>query len=94
MSLVKFKRNQFPWNKLRSLDTDGFFFDDFFAKDNFPAMNVKEDKSDYEIELAIPGFTKKDIEVTISDDVVHIHAEKKTEEKEEKKAQSTSPLSL
>jgi len=65
------------------LDTDGFFFDDFFTKENLPAMNVKDNKSNYEIELAIPGFSKKDIEVTISDDLVHVHAEKESEEKEE-----------
>jgi len=85
MSLIKLNRNRFPWNKLDVLDTDGFFFDDFFIKENLPAMNVKDNKSNYEIELALPGFTKKDIDVTIDDALVHIHAEKESEEKEEKK---------
>lgn len=84
MSLIKFNKNRFPWfNDQVSnwLDTDNFFADDFFVRDKkLPAMNVKENKEDFEIELAIPGFSKKDIEVTMEDDVLHICAKKSKED--------------
>ena len=87
MSLIKFNKNRFPWISDRMatwLDTDDFFADDFFVRDrNLPAMNVKEHKDDFEIELAVPGFSKKDIEVTMEDDVLHICAKKSEEVKEE-----------
>ncbi len=87
MSLIKFNKNRFPWLHDKTptwLDTDDFFADDFFIRErNLPAMNVKENKNDFEIELAVPGFSKKDIEVTIENDVLHICAKQEKEEVEE-----------
>lgn len=89
MSLIKFNKNRSPWINDRVstwLDTDDFFADDFFVKGrNLPAMNVKENMDNFEIELAVPGFSKKDIEVTMEDDVLHICAQKSKEEIEEDK---------
>jgi len=88
MSLIKFN-DRFPWNNsvfTNFLNADDFFNDDFFAKDSLmPAMNVKENDNDFEIELAAPGFSKNDFDVTIDDTGLHISAEKKLkkEEKEE-----------
>lgn len=80
MSLIKFNKNRFPWINDRVsnwLDTDDFFADDFFVRNKkIPAMNVKENKEDFEIELAVPGFSKNDIEITMEDDVLHICAKK------------------
>lgn len=87
MSLIKFNKSRFPWINDRVstwLDTDDFFSDDFFVKDRkLPAMNIKENKDDFEIELAVPGFSKKEIEVTMEEDVLHICAQKSKEEVEE-----------
>ena len=89
MSLTKFnKRNRlFPWNNenLRSFFTsDNFFENDFFNDyDLMPAMNVKEHENEFEIEFAIPGFDKKDFEITIDGDVLMVSGEKKTEAEEE-----------
>ncbi|MBQ0734787.1 Hsp20/alpha crystallin family protein [Aquimarina celericrescens] len=87
MSLIKFNKSRFPWFNDRIatwLDTDDFFADDFFVRDrNLPAMNVKEHKDDFEIELAVPGFSKKDIEVTMENDMLHIRAKSSKEEVEE-----------
>lgn len=88
MSLIKFN-NRFPWNNSalsNFLTADDFFNDDFFAKDSLmPAMNVKENDDNFEIELAAPGFSKDDFEVTLDSNGLHISAEKsnKQEEKEE-----------
>ena len=92
MSLIKFNnRNRlFPsWNtdSLKSfLSSDDFFHNDFFEEDSLmPAMNVKEHDKDFEIEFAAPGFSKKDFEVTIDDNMLNVCGEKQkeTEEKEE-----------
>ncbi len=88
MSLIKFN-DRFPWNNsvfTNFLNTDDFFNDDFFAKDSLmPAMNVKENDDNFEIELAAPGFSKDDFNVTIDTNGLHISAEnsKKEEEREE-----------
>ena len=95
MSLIKFNnRNRlFPsWNNdsLKSfLSSDDFFNNDFFEQDSLmPAMNVKEHENDFEIEFAAPGFSKKDFEVTIKDNVLNVCGEKKLE-KEEKEEDYT-----
>jgi len=88
MSLIKFN-DRFPWNKsalTNFLNADDFFNDDFFAKDSLmPAMNVKENDDNFEIELAAPGFSKNDFNVTMDNNGLHISAEnsKKEEEIEE-----------
>lgn len=83
MSLIKFNRHRLPWRNMDVLDTEDFFFDDFFTKEcDLPAMNVKENPKNYEIELAVPGFSKKDIEVSITDDILKVCAEKSKEEEE------------
>ncbi|CAH8282344.1 HSP20 family protein [Mariniflexile fucanivorans] len=62
---------------------DDIFRNDFFENDSLmPAMNVQEHKEGFEIELAAPGFDKKDFEVTIEEDVLHVFGEKEIEEEE------------
>jgi HSP20 family protein len=62
---------------------DDVFKDDFFEDDSLmPAMNVKEHKNDFEIEFAVPGFNKKDFEVDIEEDVLHVSGEKEIEKEE------------
>ena len=61
MSLIKFN-NRFPlidsmfgdlWNNER------LFFDDFNLRNQImPAVNIKEHKDTFEIEVAAPGLTK------------------------------------
>ncbi|MCM2301592.1 MAG: Hsp20/alpha crystallin family protein [Flavobacteriaceae bacterium] len=88
MSLIKFN-NRFPlidtmfgdlWNN------EKLFFDDFSLRNQImPAVNIKEHKDTFEIEVAAPGLTKKDFKVKIENDLLMISAEKtsKKEEKEE-----------
>lgn len=85
MSLVKFKRR--PWGNL--VTSDFFDNDDFFdnrlwnKKLDEPALNIKETKDAFEVELAAPGFSKKDFEVTVDDGCLNISAES-SNSKEEK----------
>ncbi|WP_281541183.1 Hsp20/alpha crystallin family protein [Maribacter aestuarii] len=97
MSLVKFRRRR-PFSSL--IPQDFFDMDDFFdnrgwvrdmvpsrfwnGKTVEPALNIKETDDNFEIELAAPGFAKKDFEVTIEDGCLNISAEREhTEEEEE-----------
>jgi len=63
------------------------FDDDFRAISNVPAFPhyniVKNDKNKYDIEIALAGYNKKDIEVNLEDGVLSIKSKK--EEKEDTK---------
>ena len=70
------------------------FFDDFFTDWPFaesdlermkwiPAANVRETDNLFEIELSVPGYTKKDIHVEVNNDMLRISGERKEEVKEE-----------
>ncbi|GAA4940830.1 hypothetical protein GCM10023314_12120 [Algibacter agarivorans] len=73
----------FPSNFTNLIRFDDIFNDDFLEDDSLmPAVNVKEHEKDFEIEFAVPGFNKKDFEVTIEEDALHVSGEKKVEEEE------------
>ena len=81
MSLVRFS-NQMP-----SL-FDRFFENDVFDWSNrnysntnttLPAVNIKEDKDGFEVEMSAPGFTKSDFKIELNNSVLTISSEKKVE---------------
>ncbi len=92
MTVVKFKKHRLPWYDNMFTDllgTDRLHTSDFFRDDNWmPAMNIKENDDNFEIDLAAPGFNKKDFEIIIENGILHISAEKKVE-KEEKEEDFT-----
>ena len=51
----------------------------------YPTVDIFEDGTDVVVKAELPGMKKDDIDVNISDDVVTISGEKRTEEKVEKK---------
>jgi len=80
MSLVKF--NQMP-----SL-LDRFFENDMFDWSNrnysntnttLPAVNIKEDKDGFEVEMSAPGFEKDDFKIELNNSLLTISSEKKLE---------------
>ena len=86
MSLVKFNTNRWPWNYGLTdfFERNRGFDDDFFNfEKSLPAMNVKEHEADFEVELAAPGFNKKDFEITMDNDVLEVSAQKEQENVEE-----------
>ena len=87
MTLVKFKNRRRPFRNLVTSDffnTDDFFNDRLWLnKSEEPSMNIKETDDNYEIELAAPGYSKKDFEVNIDNGYLNISAQK-SESKEEK----------
>ena len=77
-----------PWgNRLFETNLNNLSrFDDIFT-DNFleenslmPAMNVQEHENNFEIEFAAPSFNKKDFEVFIEENVLHVCGEKEVED--------------
>ena len=88
MSLIKFSQRIPLFDRMfpEMLDTNQFFNEDLLKENWIPALNVKENKNNFEIEVAAPGFSKKDFEVTVTDDILEITAENKKikKEKEEK----------
>lgn len=87
MTLVKFKKSRLPWldNMFTDMmDTDRLLTRDFFMQDKWvPAMNVMEKEDRYLIEIAAPGFAKKDFELSIEQGILKIAAEN-TEEREKR----------
>lgn len=87
MSLIK--RSDWPSTLGGSLLSD--FFDDderFFSTRwlggrNMPAVNIKETEKNYEVELAAPGYDKKDFNIAVDSGLLTVSAEKR-EEKEQK----------
>jgi len=88
MSLVKFRKS--PLENLLTpdfldFDANNLFNDRIWLKKmNEPALNIKEKKDEFEIELAAPGFNKKDFEVTIDNGCLNILAKKEESKREEK----------
>lgn len=74
-----------PFRRLMDnfLNAEKFFDDEFVKGDFMPAVNIKENKDHYEIEVAAPGMKREDFVVTVENDMLVIAAERK-EEKEEK----------
>ena len=81
MSLVRFS-NQKP-----SL-FDNFFGNDLFDWSNrnysntnttLPAVNIKEDKDGFDVELSAPGFNKDDFNIELNNNLLTISSEKKVE---------------
>ena len=96
MSLVKFKKRTSPFTNLITsdfFDMENFFDDRFWnrglmderfwnGRKGEPALNIKEKDDHFEIELAAPGFSKKDFEITLDEGYLNISAKKTTKEEE------------
>lgn len=85
MALIKHSN----WPTLGGTLLSDFFDDDRFFKSplrrgqSLPAVNVKENDKSYEVELAAPGFNKKDFNISVESGFLTVSAES-NQEKEEK----------
>ena len=66
------------------------WFDDFFTKDldvfskfksTVPSVNIKEEDTQYIIELAVPGMKKEDFDIDIDNNIISISTNKEEENK-------------
>ena len=86
MNLVKFRNPRYNVNhNLVDELFNSFLVNDYHpnACVGSPAANVYETKSDYNIEVSLPGFDKKEVELKFHKDILSISAKHK-EEKEDK----------
>lgn len=82
MTLTKFRKSPAVFSPL----FDNFFENEFFngnGASNLPSANIKELEGRFEVELAIPGFDKKDINIELNDRLLTISSEKSEEHNEE-----------
>lgn len=91
MSLVRFS------NTMPSL-FDRFFENGMFDWSNrnysntnttLPAVNIKEDKNGFEVEMSAPGFEKKDFKIELNNSLLTISSEKKVEDETKEGQQFT-----
>ena len=82
--------NLFNERWLTDLFDNERFFDANWLKrvQEMPAVNVVEKEKEFEIQVAAPGLTKKDFNITVENDVLTVAVEKE-EEKEEKETNFT-----
>ena len=50
---------------------------------SYPPYNIKRDGNDFTIEMALAGFSKDDIEVIVTEDILTIASNKESSKKEE-----------
>lgn len=79
------KSNRAP--SLRSMMEDFWDLDRFFNKpfgkgEFLPAVNVRETKEHYKLDVAAPGFKKDDFKISTEDGLLIISAETSKEEKD------------
>jgi HSP20 family protein len=84
MNLIRYSPNT-----LGLLDNVSRWFDDFFVgpelgHSSIPAVDVRENDSEFLMEVELPGLTEKDIEVKLDNNLLTISS-RKEEKKEEKK---------
>ena len=91
MSLMRFS-NQYPTL------FDRFFENDLFDWSNrnysttnttLPAVNIKEDEDRFEVEIAAPGFVKKDFKIELDNDLLTISSEKEVRDELKEKEKFT-----
>ena len=90
MTLVRFnnKRN-YPevWNNVFNR-----FFEDFLSSQSIqeeefrPLSNVIETEKGYEVEVALPGFSKQDVNIEVKDGVLTIQGKRESKKDESKYA--------
>ena len=83
------------WNNRSLKPTVNSFMDDFFDNSNFfpnfekmetfPATNIEETDVAFNLKMAVPGLTRKDIKVEVDNNILFVSAERENEELDENK---------
>ncbi|MEM9000187.1 MAG: Hsp20/alpha crystallin family protein [Bacteroidota bacterium] len=60
---------------------------------NVPAVNIKENERDFELELAVPGMKKEDFDVAVDENILTISSERKAEKESSKGSYSRREFS-
>ncbi len=56
-----------------------------FRETMMPSMDLEDRGKDYRLTVDLPGFSKEDVEIEVSDDMVTVHAKRAETEEEKRK---------
>ncbi|MBO7226588.1 MAG: Hsp20/alpha crystallin family protein [Bacteroidales bacterium] len=87
MLLAKRPQEMFPTTLIDNFLNDEWVKSLYKKVATGPAINVMENDTEYELEIAVPGLSKEDLNVQIDENCLNVSMEKKTgsEQKCEKK---------
>tara|TARA_R110002050_G_scaffold77282_7_gene164921 strand:- start:4011 stop:4463 length:453 start_codon:yes stop_codon:yes gene_type:complete len=91
MALSRFS-NQYPDLFDRFFDTNLFDWSNrnySTTNTTLPAVNIKEDHDGFEVEVAVPGFDKKDFKIDLNNSLLTISSEKKMDDETKEGQQFT-----
>eukprot|EP00764_Aduncisulcus_paluster_P009612 gnl/Carplike_NY0171/31_a46_15515.p1 GENE.gnl/Carplike_NY0171/31_a46_15515~~gnl/Carplike_NY0171/31_a46_15515.p1 ORF type:complete len:146 (+),score=7.52 gnl/Carplike_NY0171/31_a46_15515:103-540(+) len=94
--LAKKSENYFPsiFDRFFNSDLMDWNLSNFSSTNtSLPAVNVKETDDEFNIEVAAPGMTKKDFNISFHNNVLTISSERKEEKKEKKENYSRREFS-
>lgn len=77
----------------RDFNISNYVFDDFQSRTKFPKINVIETDGEYEVEIAVSGFNKNDVELEFKDSCLFIKAEKSDKNEDVTKRYLTREIS-
>lgn len=77
----------------KDFNISNYVFDEFQSRTKFPKINVAETEGEYEIEIAVSGFNKEDVELEFRDSCLFIKAEKTKSAEEVTKKYLTREIS-
>lgn len=61
---------------------------------NFPAVNINENKDEYQLEFSAPGRNKEDFKITVEKNILTVSFEKKEVKKDENKKEIKKEFTL
>ena len=76
MNLVKRDTAWYP-SLINDFFTRDLVNDTPFFSTALPAVNIQEQETTFELELAVPGLEKKDLEITVEEDTLVIASQKR-----------------
>ena len=76
--ISKYEGNIYPYLWGRLFDNDFFGFN----QSNMPAVNIKETKKEFKLEISAPGFDKQDFDVQVNKNMLTVSATSETSSEE------------
>ena len=92
MMLVKRNYSSPSANRYYNNFFDDFFSGNFFDTDNYepvdwsPRMEVEESENEFLLNVEVPGMSKKDVDISVKENVITISGEKKSQERKKESA--------
>ena len=79
------------WRPMNELDDMSRLFDEMWRRSLrpqaggawYPAIDVKENENEYKLVAELPGMTKDDVKISVTDNIVTIRGEKKASHEEQ-----------